>query len=66
MLNIIRGYFYINELIYVRDNYFLCLSLIAFVNGYTIVSVDYKREFNVFIYYYRDTFFFFGYKMIYM
>lgn len=66
MLNIICGYFYINELIYVCDNYFLCLLLIAFVNGYMIVLVDYKCEFNVFIYYYCDMFFFFGYKMIYM
>ncbi|HCJ5532237.1 TPA: CSS-motif domain-containing protein, partial [Escherichia coli] len=36
MLNIIRGYLYINELIYARDNHFLCSSLIAPVNGYTI------------------------------
>lgn len=36
MLNIIRGYLYINELIYARDNHFLCSSLIASVNGYTI------------------------------
>lgn len=66
MLNIICGYFYINELIYACDNYFLCLLLIALVNGYTIALADYKRELNVFIYYYCDTLFFFGYKMTYM
>ncbi len=58
MLNIIRGYLYINELIYARDNHFLCSSLIAPVNGYTIAPADYKREPNVSIYYYRDTPFF--------
>lgn len=66
MLNIIRGYLYINELIYARDNHFLCSSLIASVNGYTIAPADYKREPNVSIYYYRDTPFFSGYKMTYM
>ena len=66
MLNIIRGYLYINELIYARDNHFLCSSLIAPVNGYTIAPADYKREPNVSIYYYRDTPFFSGYKMTYM
>ncbi|MFO6485595.1 CSS-motif domain-containing protein [Escherichia coli] len=44
MLNIIRGYLYINESIYARDNHFLCSSLIAPVNGYTIAPADYKRE----------------------
>lgn len=34
---------------------FLCSSLIAPVNGYTIAPADYKREPNVSIYYYRDT-----------
>lgn len=66
MLNIIRGYLYINELIYAPDNHFLCSSLIAPVNGYTIAPADYKREPNVSIYYYRDTPFFSGYKMTYM
>ncbi len=66
MLNIIRGYLYINELIYARYNHFLCSSLIAPVNGYTIAPADYKREPNVSIYYYRDTPFFSGYKMTYM
>lgn len=66
MLNIIRGYLYINELIYARDHHFLCSSLIAPGNGYTIAPADYKREPNVSIYYYRDTPFFSGYKMTYM
>src|SRR5699024_12558606 len=55
MLNIIRGYLYINELIYARDNHFLCSSLIAPVNSYTIAPVAYKCEPNVSISYYRAT-----------
>ncbi|XNM74679.1 CSS-motif domain-containing protein [Escherichia coli] len=65
MLNIIRGYLYINELIMPVITIFMSL-LIAPVNGYTIAPADYKREPNVSIYYYRDTPFFSGYKMTYM
>ncbi|HAI8686538.1 EAL domain-containing protein [Escherichia marmotae] len=66
MLNIIRGYLYINELIYAHDNLFLCSTLIVPVNGYRVASANYKREPDVSIYYYRDTPFFSGYKMTYM
>ncbi|ELI1525013.1 EAL domain-containing protein [Escherichia coli] len=66
MLNIIRNYLYINELIYAHDNHFLCSSLMAPANGYMIAPADYKRAPNVSIYYYRDTLFFLGYKMTYM
>lgn len=66
MLNIIRNYLYINELIYAHDNHFLCSSLMAPANGYMIAPADYKRAPNVSIYYYRDTLFFSGYKMTYM
>ncbi|RZN43033.1 EAL domain-containing protein [Escherichia sp. E2748] len=66
MLNIIRGYLYINELIYAQDNHFLCSSLIAPADGYMIAPADYKRDPDISIYYYRDTPFFSGYKMTYM
>lgn len=66
MLNIIRSYLYINKLIYARNNHFLCSSLIAPVNGYTIAPANYKRKPNVSIYYYRNTPFFSSYKITYM
>lgn len=66
MLNIIRGYLYINELIYARDNQFLCSTLMAPVNGYMMAPADYKRDPDFAIYYYRTTPFYSGYKMTYM
>ena len=47
MLNIIRGY-HILWMIYARSNRFFCSSLVASVNGYTLIApADYKRGPNV-------------------
>lgn len=66
MLNIIRGRLYLADLIYTQGDHFLCSTSITLPQPYIISAADYKRNPDVSIYYYRDTPFYSGYKMVYM
>lgn len=66
MLNIIRGRLYLADLIYTQGDHFLCSTSITLPQPYIIPAADYKRNPDVAIYYYRDTPFYAGYKMVYM
>ncbi|MGY5958872.1 EAL domain-containing protein [Kosakonia sp. BK9b] len=66
MLNIVRGSLYVSDLIYARGDQFLCSSVITPDKPYVISPAEYKRNPNIAIYYYRDTPFYAGYKMVYM
>ena len=66
MLNIIRGSLYVADLIYARGEQFLCSTALAPTQSYAISPPEYKRQPAISIYYYRDTPFYPGYKMVYM
>lgn len=66
MLNIVRGSLYVSDLIYARGGQFLCSSVITPEQPYAISPAEYKRRPDIAIYYYRDTPFYAGYKMVYM
>lgn len=66
MLNIIHGRLYIADLIYADRNQFYCSTSVNFREPWLMAAANYQRSPNVSIYYYRDTPFFPGYKMIYM
>ncbi|MCZ3384665.1 EAL domain-containing protein [Kosakonia sp. SOY2] len=66
MLNIVRSSMYVSDLIYARGDHFLCSSVITPTQSYAISPADYKRAPDIAIYYYRDTPFYAGYKMVYM
>ncbi|MEB6379477.1 EAL domain-containing protein [Leclercia adecarboxylata] len=66
MLNIVRGRLYIADLLYAEGKHFLCSTTNTPENPYTISAANYQRAPDVFIYYYRDTPFYAGYKMTYM
>ncbi|WP_342322612.1 EAL domain-containing protein [Kosakonia sp. BYX6] len=66
MLNIVRSSQYVADLIYARGNDFLCSSVITPAQSYAISPADYKRSPDIAVYYYRDTPFYAGYKMVYM
>lgn len=64
MLDIVRGQLYVNDLIYAEGDNFLCSTVID--EPYTMSRADYTRDEDVAIYYYRDTPFYAGHKMVYM
>ncbi|XTZ38150.1 EAL domain-containing protein [Salmonella enterica] len=66
MLNLVRGSLYVSDLIYARGSNFLCSSVMAPTQPYTISPADYHRGPGVSVYYYRDTPFYSGHKMVYM
>ena len=66
MLNIIRGSLYVADLIYAHGEQFLCSTAILPAQSYAISPPEYKRNPEVSIYYYRDTPFYPGYKMVYL
>ncbi|ELT1815581.1 EAL domain-containing protein [Enterobacter hormaechei] len=66
MLNVSRGRLFVADLIYAEGQSFLCSTLFTPDHPYTIPAANYTRKPDVAIYYFRDTPFFDGYKMIYM
>nr|WP_318384222.1 EAL domain-containing protein [uncultured Enterobacter sp.] len=66
MLNIIRGRLYVADLIYAKGNHFLCSTSVTLDQPYIIPAAEYTRKPDVSIYYYRDTPFYSGYKMVYL
>lgn len=66
MLNIIRGRLYVADLIYARDNQFLCSTTVHPDTAWIMPAPDYRRQPDAAFYYYRDTPFFTGYRMIYI
>lgn len=66
MLNSIRSSMDVEELIYARDDDFLCSSFLRPALPYYMGPPDYLRDEDVAIYYYRDTPFFAGHSMVYM
>ena len=66
MLNIIRGSLYVADLIYARGEQFLCSTAFYPTQSYAISPPEYKKKPAISIYYYRDTPFYPGYKMVYM
>lgn len=66
MLNIIRGSLYVADLIYAHGEQFLCSTSMLPAQSYAISPPEYKRKPDVSIYYYRDTPFYPGYKMVYL
>ena len=66
MLNVIRGRLYVADLIYTRGDHFLCSTSLTLPRPYIIPAAEYKRAPDISIYYYRDTPFYEGYKMVYM
>lgn len=66
MLDIVRGRLYVEDLIYADGNQFLCSTAVAPGKSWTMPAPNYRRLPDVSIYYYRDTPFFPGYRMIYM
>ncbi|WP_312633313.1 EAL domain-containing protein [Pseudescherichia sp.] len=66
MLNIIRGQLYVADIIYANGDRFLCSTSMALTEPYIIPAAEYTRSPDVSIYYYRDTPFYAGYKMVYM
>jgi len=66
MLNIVHGRLYVDDLIYAKGNHFLCSTSIRPGLPYLMPKENYWRKPDIFIYYYRDTPFYPGYKMNYM
>lgn len=66
MLDAVRSSLYVADLIYARGDQFLCSSVIAPAQSYAIATAEYKRAPDIAIYYYRNTPFYAGYKMVYM
>lgn len=66
MLNIIRGSLYVADLIYARGEQFICSTAMLPAQSYAISPPEYKRKPDISIYYYRDTPFYPGYKMVYL
>lgn len=66
MLNIIRGRLYVADLIYAKGDHFLCSTSLTLDTPYIIPAAEYTRAPDISIYYYRDTPFYNGYKMVYM
>ena len=64
MLDIVRGQLYVSDLIYAQGDDFLCSTALS--EPYTMSQADYIRQPDIAIYYYRDTPFYSGHKMIYM
>ncbi|MGP3591261.1 EAL domain-containing protein [Vagococcus sp. WN89Y] len=66
MLNIVRGSLYLADLIYAHGDSFLCSTIFTPANPYVISPAEYQRKPDLAVYYYRDTPFYAGYKMVYM
>ncbi|WP_343711672.1 EAL domain-containing protein [Kosakonia radicincitans] len=66
MLDLVRSSLYVADLIYAHGDQFLCSSVIAPAQSYAIAPAEYKRSPDIAIYYYRNTPFYAGYKMVYM
>lgn len=64
MLDIVRGQLYVNDLIYAEGDNFLCSTTTG--EPYTMSPADYIRDDDIAVYYYRDTPFYAGHKMVYM
>ncbi|VDZ75368.1 putative EAL domain protein regulator [Atlantibacter hermannii] len=66
MLNIVRGHLYVADLIYASEDQFQCSTAVSLKQHWIMDAANYKRNANVAIYYYRDTPFYSGHKMVYM
>ena len=66
MLNIVHGSQYVADLIYAQGNHFLCSSAVTPTQSYAISPADYEGKHGTALYYYRDTPFYAGYKMVYV
>lgn len=66
MLNIVRGSLYVADLIYAHGDSFLCSSVFTPSRPYLMAPADYHRQPDIAVYYFRDTPFYAGYKMVYM
>lgn len=66
MLNIVRGSLYVADLIYARGDTFICSSIFRPKQSYAISPADYRPRPDIAVYYFRDTPFYAGYKMVYM
>lgn len=66
MLNIVHGSQYVADLIYAEGNHFVCSSAVTPAQSYAISPADYEGQHGTAIYYYRDTPFYAGYKMVYV
>lgn len=66
MLNIVHGSQYVADLIYAEGNHFLCSSAVTPAQSYAISPADYEGQHGTALYYYRDTPFYAGYKMVYV
>lgn len=66
MLNIIRSSLYVADLIYAHGDHFLCSTSFAPAQSYAISPAEYKPHPDIAVYYYRDTPFYAGYKMVYV
>lgn len=66
MLNIVHGSQYVADLIYAEGNHFLCSSAVTPAQSYAISPADYQGQHGTALYYYRDTPFYAGYKMVYV
>lgn len=66
MLNIIRGRLYVADLIYARDDRFLCSTAVRPDKPWIMPAANYHRKPDIAIYYYRNTPFYPGYNMTYM
>lgn len=66
MLSSLRTSMDVEELIYAHNDDLLCSTFLHPSHPYYLGSPDYSREGDVAIYYFRDTPFFSGHKMVYM
>lgn len=66
MLDIVRGHLFVEDIIYARGDNFLCSTQFTLPHPWTIRHANFTRPPDTAIYYYRDTPFYAGYKMIYM
>lgn len=66
MLNIVRGHLYVADLIYASEDQFQCSTALSMKQHWIMDAPNYTRNTNVAIYYYRDTPFYSGHKMVYM
>ncbi|MBB3322099.1 EAL domain-containing protein [Atlantibacter sp. RC6] len=66
MLNIVRGHLYVADLIYASEDEFHCSTAMNMKQHWIMDAANYTRSTNIAIYYYRDTPFYSGHKMVYM
>lgn len=66
MLDIVRGHLFVEDLVYARGNNFLCSTQLTLSTPLTLRRANFSDTSDTAIYYYRDTPFYAGYKMLYM